>query len=107
MYVDNVLVPARLLENGRTIQQISDFDMVEYFHLEFDEAQIILTNGTPSESYVDSGNRRMFENYGEYFEMYGEPEREIQPARRCYTVYSGNALAAIKRRLGGNIPASG
>src|SRR5262249_42962665 len=41
MYVDNVLVPARLLADGQRIRQVSDFDTVEYFHLEFDEPQVI------------------------------------------------------------------
>ena len=107
MYVDKVLVPARLLENGVTIRPIKDFDTVEYFHLEFDEPQVILTNGAPSESYVDTGNRRMFANYREYVAMYGEPGDEVRHDRRFYTVCSGAALEAIRRRLSNDIAAVG
>lgn len=99
MYVDNVLVPARLLANGTTIRQVKDFDLVEYFHLEFDEAQVIVANGAPSESYVEAGNRRMFANYGEYVELYGEAPAQASSRRRFHLVTSGAAVQAIHRRL--------
>ncbi len=98
--VDNVLVPADLLVNGSSIRQVADIDTVEYFHLEFDAPEVIITNGTPTESYVDHGNRRMFANYQEYVALYGET---VAPAaegkRRFYTVHGGEALEAIRRRL--------
>jgi hypothetical protein len=99
MYLDGVLLPARLLVNGTSIRQVSDFDLVEYFHLEFDEPQVILTNGAPSESYVDHDNRRMFENYHDYVAAYGEPESRGRRPRRFYMVTGGAALEAIRRRL--------
>jgi hypothetical protein len=99
MYVDNVLVPARLLANGMSIRQVRDFDLVEYFHLEFDDAQVIVANGAPSESYVESGNRRMFANYGEYVALYGEAPAEAPSRRRFHLVTSGAAVHAIHRRL--------
>ncbi len=98
MYVDNVLVPARLLQNGATIAQRSDFDIVEYFHLEFDEAQVIWTNGVPTESYIDTGNRRMFANAAEYLALHGD-KHETERRRRFYAIYGGVALEAIRRRL--------
>lgn len=100
MYVDHVLVPAKLLLNGATITQVSDFDIVEYFHLEFDEPQVIFTNGAPTESYVESGNRRMFANAAEFAALYGA-ETPGERRRRFYGVYGGVALEAIRRRLQG------
>jgi hypothetical protein len=107
MYVDNVLVPARLLENGTTIRQINDFDVVEYFHLEFDEPQVIFTNGAPSESYVDSGNRRMFANYADYVAQHGRSLGDGTGRRRFYLVCSGDALDAIRARLAAESAAAG
>jgi hypothetical protein len=107
MYVDDVLVPARLLENGTTIRQVSSFDVVEYFHLEFDEPQVILTNSAPSESYVESGNRRMFENYQEYVDMYGPANETERRNRRFYMIHGGAALRAIRRRLADDMAAAG
>ncbi|WP_342362805.1 Hint domain-containing protein [Terrarubrum flagellatum] len=106
IYVDNVLVPAKLLQNGASIRRASDFDLVEYFHLEFDEPQVIWTNGAPTESYVDTGNRRMFANYDEYVGLHGEPDGDEERNRRFYAVYGGAALVAIRRRLQGDIAAA-
>lgn len=100
VYVDGVLVPARLLVNDTLIRQVQDFDLVEYFHLEFDEPQVIFTNGAPTESYVESGNRRMFANAGEYAALYGDRAAAAsQPQRRFYTVSGGSAITAIHARL--------
>lgn len=107
VYVDNVLVPAKLLQNGTTIRQISDFDEVEYFHLEFDEPQVILTNSAPTESYVDTGNRRMFANYRDYVSRYGAVNETEHRNRRFYMIHGGAALQAIRRRLSGDVAAVG
>jgi hypothetical protein len=98
--VDHVLVPAELLVNGTTIRVDNTCDTVEYFHLEFDAPEVIFTNGAPTESYVDHGNRRMFQNYQDYVDLYGEEEISgKQRARRFYSIYGGAALDAIRSRL--------
>lgn len=99
MYVDDVLVPAKLLVNGDSIVQVGDFDRVEYFHLEFEEAQVITTNGAPSESYVETGNRRMFVNHDEFVALYGDASQAGERARRFYMIGGGSALDAIRGRL--------
>lgn len=99
MLVDEVLVPAKLLINGHSIRQVSDFDMVEYFHVELDTAEVLITNGAPTESYVEHGNRRMFANYAEYVAEHGETTSEARKSRRFYEVHGGAALDAIRSRL--------
>lgn len=98
--VDNVLVAAKSLVNGTTILQDFGAESVEYFHLEFDAPEVIFTNGVATESYVDHGNRRMFANYAEYVELYGETPASTG-ARRFDFVAEGEALEAIRARLGG------
>ena len=56
------LVPAMLLVNGQTIIQQFELRKFEYFHVELEEFNIILAEGVPAESYVDMGNRSMFQN---------------------------------------------
>jgi len=98
--VDGVLVAAKLLVNGESIDIVSDFDLVEYFHLEFEEPQVVFTNGAPTESYVESGNRRMFANYAEYAALYGDrADAEAAHERRFCMIFEGSALDAIRRRL--------
>ncbi|WP_164661481.1 Hint domain-containing protein [Tropicibacter sp. Alg240-R139] len=48
---DQVLVPAKSLVNGSSVRQSKVTDEVEYFHLLFDEHQIIFTEGAPTESF--------------------------------------------------------
>jgi Ca2+-binding RTX toxin-like protein len=98
--VDGKLVPAKLLTNGRTVFVSRDCDYVEYYHLEFDEPQVILTNGLPTESYVESGNRQMFANYEEYLDLYGDSSSSNEPLRRYELVASGAAVDAIRGRFG-------
>ncbi len=64
IFLDGVLIPARLLVNGATIAQETDLPAVQYFHIELDNHAILLAEGMPAESYLDTGNRASFENAG-------------------------------------------
>ncbi len=75
LFLDGVLVPAELLVNGATIVQLEHAERVEYFHIELDEHQIILAEGTSAETYVDCDNRLMFANGAAYAEIYPADER--------------------------------
>jgi hypothetical protein len=55
------LVPVRHLVNGLTI--VADrADGITYFHLELDRHDLLLAEGAICESYLDTGNRAVFEN---------------------------------------------
>ncbi|VFR42429.1 Conserved domain protein [plant metagenome] len=62
LYFDGRLVPAMALINGLTIVQDRERVSFEYFHVELDRFDILLADGVPAESYVDTGNRQMFQN---------------------------------------------
>jgi T5SS/PEP-CTERM-associated repeat protein len=62
LFIDNVLVPARLLVNGASIVRETQCRKVTYYHVELDRHDILLAEGLPAESYLDTGNRAMFEN---------------------------------------------
>ena len=64
VFVDGVLVAARLLVNHRSIRVESECRAVRYFHVELDAHDVLLADGLPTESYLDTGNRSMFENAG-------------------------------------------
>jgi Hint domain len=67
--VEGVLIPAEKLVNGATIVQVPR-GHVEYWHVELDSHDILLTEGLPTESYVDCGNRTAFVNGGAYLEAH-------------------------------------
>jgi hypothetical protein len=58
-----VLIPARHLCNGATIRQEAVAEVV-YYHVELDSHDILLAEGLPAESYLDTGNRGAFANGG-------------------------------------------
>jgi hypothetical protein len=59
VFVDAMLVPARHLVNDSTIVQ-EPVDEVTYYHVELAAHDVILAEGLPCESYLDTGNRVAF-----------------------------------------------
>jgi hypothetical protein len=62
LLVDGVLIPARLLVNGATVLHEAACRQVTYFHVELDSHDVLLVEGLAAESYLDTGNRGIFEN---------------------------------------------
>jgi hypothetical protein len=62
IFVDGRLICARQLVNGSTIRQESDWTAVDYYHVELESHAILLAEGLPAESYIDTGNSGFFEN---------------------------------------------
>jgi hypothetical protein len=74
LYLDDLLVPAKLLVNGMTITQVTLVGQVEYFHLEFENHEIIFAESAPAESYIESDNRLGFQNAHEFAELYPDDD---------------------------------
>ena len=62
VFADDRLICARQLINGTTIRQEQDWNSVDYFHVELDAHAILLAEGLPTESYLNTGNRGFFAN---------------------------------------------
>jgi hypothetical protein len=60
LFLRGVLIPVKLLVNGTSIAQVKT-DLVRYFHLELPEHSVILAEGAPAESYLDTGDRANFD----------------------------------------------
>jgi len=63
LFVDGALIPVRYLVNGVTITQ-QEVDEVTYWHVELPRHEVLLAEGLPCESYLDTGNRAAFEPGG-------------------------------------------
>jgi hypothetical protein len=59
-----VLVPVKYLINGTTVRVDHAIKRVIYFHVELTQHEVLLAEGLPVESYLETGGRRMFENGG-------------------------------------------
>jgi Hint domain len=57
-----LLIPIKLLRNDASITREIDCRSVTYYHVELDAHDILLAEGLAAESYLDTGNRAMFEN---------------------------------------------
>jgi hypothetical protein len=78
LLVGSVLIPVRALVNGATVVQVP-VGSVTYWHVELDSHDVILAEGLPAESYLDTGNRTAFESGGAFLELYPnfEPRHEM------------------------------
>ncbi len=61
VFTGDALIPVQLLVNGLTIARQPASGVVEYFHVELSAHSVLLAEGLPAESYLDTGNRGVFE----------------------------------------------
>ena len=61
--IDGALIPARDLANGATITR-QPVSRAEYWHVELAAHDLLLAEGVPAESYLDTGNRAAFAGRG-------------------------------------------
>ncbi|MDA8249871.1 MAG: Hint domain-containing protein [Rhodospirillales bacterium] len=107
VFVDGVLIPAYLLVNGATIRRDPAVARVTYVHIELDRHDILLADGLPAESYLDTGNRGQFDRECGVRPLYevqsADPlaaTRAAYAARGCATLHlGGDAVAGAHRRL--------
>jgi hypothetical protein len=62
LLIEDQLVPVDLLVNYRTILWDDRARVVEYYHIELDEHDVLFADGTLAESYIEDGNRVLFQN---------------------------------------------
>jgi Hint domain len=103
------------LVNGASIRVDHHRRWVTWYHVELDQHDIVLAEGLPAESYLDTGNRALFENSGEPLRLHpdfaGEQrQREmfscapfVSNAERIEPVW--HALAEWARASGWSVPA--
>ncbi len=99
VYVDGVLIPIRYLVNGATIAQQRVAE-ISYYHVELDRHAVLLADGLPAESYLDTGNRAAFANGGGAVMAHPDFARRIWEERGCARlVVSGKRVERVRRRL--------
>ncbi len=92
----------RSLVNGDTIDYVPQDELqgaMTYFHVETDNHEVILANGTEAETYIDYVDRQAFDNYAEYVALYGIETRVVEMPR--HRISSRRLLPmAVRERLG-------
>ena len=82
VFIDGKLIPAKLLVNGMTIVHERHVRSIEYFHVELDRHAVLLAEGVPCESYLDTGNRSFFSNAGLALTLH--PEFHVNAGLCCW-----------------------
>jgi hypothetical protein len=100
VFVDGVLIPVKHLINGTTIRQ-EPIGAISYFHVELARHDVVVAEGLPVESFLDTGNRSAFANGGGAIALYPDFGSRVWEAEGCAPlVIVGPALDAARRRLG-------
>jgi hypothetical protein len=98
VYVDGVLIPAKLLVNGTTIRRV-EVDHIVYHHVELERHDVILAEGLPAETYLDVGDRSTFSG-GPVTALYPDFPARLWEMAGCATmVLTGEALQAVRSVL--------
>ena len=99
VYLDGVLIPVRYLLNGASIAQ-EECDTVTYWHVELPAHDVILAEGLPAESYLDTGNRAAFANGGAVAMLHADFALRVWEAEACAPLVTrGLVLVAAQARL--------
>ncbi len=74
MVLDGAVIDASLLVNGSSIRRVQLAGLPERFtvyHVETDDHDVILANGSASETFIDAVGRSQFDNYQEFVDLFG------------------------------------
>jgi hypothetical protein len=91
VFVDGKLIPVRLLVNNMTIGQECLTRHVHYYHVEMPRHSLLLAEGLPAESYLDTGNRAFFSNAG--IALILHPEFHVNAGLKCWELDACAPLA--------------
>jgi hypothetical protein len=75
LFFENHFVPVRMLVNGRSIFYDKSIFSYDYYHVETKSHSVITADGMLTESYLDTGNRRAFQQNGKVVAF--APSREL------------------------------
>jgi hypothetical protein len=93
VHTDGVLIGVRQLINGMSIYQDTTITTADYYHVELDSHDILLSEGLTTESYLDTGNSRVFDNSEAPMILHpnlGEAG-QLRFARSCATFHADEA----------------
>ncbi len=98
VFVDGALIPVRYLLNGATVVQ-ETAARITYWHVELDRHGVLLAEGLPAETYLDTGNRPAFAG-GPVVMAHPDFARGVWQVAGCAPlVLSGAVRDTVHRRL--------
>jgi len=99
IFFAGVLMPARLLLNGSTVTQL-DLDAVDYWHIELPRHDLLLAEGLAAESYLDTGDRHLFDNGGPVVALHPDFASRVWEGAACAELkLVGPEIESVQRHL--------
>jgi Hint domain len=99
VYLNEVLIPIRLLANGSTIAQVPQ-DHVTYYHIKLPQHDVVLTQGLPTESFLDVKDGCGYANAPLPIQLHSDLLARIWEAFGCTRlVVTGPELAAARAEV--------
>jgi len=98
VFIDGALVPIKYLRNGASIVE-QHLARVHYFHIELAAHDVLVAEGLPAESYLDTGNRAQFANGGAHIALYPDFSARSWDDACAPLCCSGPLVQAARRRL--------
>jgi hypothetical protein len=99
LYLDHHLIPAKALINGRTIR-LAPRNAITYYHVELARHAVLYAEGTPAESYLETGNRGAFENGGVAVQLHPDVAQTRRETESCAPFADfGPVVEAVRARL--------
>jgi Hint domain len=93
------LIPIRYLANGASVTQLA-CDTVTYWHVELPRHDVLLAEGLPTESYLDTGNRGAFVGAAAATQLHPVFARAVWQAQGCAPLLlDGPRVIAARRHL--------
>ena len=82
VFVGEVLIPIKRLINGTSVEQVL-VDEITYYHVELTSHDVLLADGLPVESYLETGGRSAFANGGGPVALFPEFHVRVWEAMGC------------------------
>jgi hypothetical protein len=97
LYINGHLIEAKTLVNGVTVIVEQNTRHVTYHHIELARHDIVLAEGLPAESYLESGNRTMFESDAAPMVLHPDFVTTSREAA-CAPLLTGGAIVTAARQ---------
>jgi hypothetical protein len=99
VFFNDVLIPVRLLVNRTSVVR-ETVDHITYYHVELDRHDLLLAEGLPVESFLDTDNRSAFANGGGATQLYPNFAALMWDGHGCAPlVVTGAPVQAAKAHL--------
>jgi hypothetical protein len=100
VYWIDALIPIRCLVNDRSITQ-TPIAEVTYFHLELAQHDVVLADGLPAETYLDTGPEAVFQGHGSPVSLYPDLASRLWDAKACAPLLvTGPVIDSLRQWLG-------